>query len=35
MIARIVDIHEMGLNTQINVCIHKYIYSTDCMYTQT
>ena len=35
MIARIVDIHEKGINTQINVCIHKYNYSNNCTYTQT
>ena len=24
----------MGMSTHINVCIHEYKYSTNCMYTQ-
>ena len=28
-----VDIHEKGIITHINVCIHKYKYSNNCMYT--
>ena len=34
IITHIVDIHEKGIITQRNVCIHKYKYSHNCMYTQ-
>ena len=30
-----VDLHEKNLITQINVCIHKYQNSYNCMYTQS
>ena len=34
MFGHIVDIHEKSINTHLNVCIHKYKYSYNCMYTQ-
>ena len=35
IILHIVDIHEKGIITHIEVCIHKYKYSYTCLYTQT
>ena len=34
IVTDIVDIHEKGISTHINVCIHKNKYSFNCMYTQ-
>ena len=34
IVTDIVDIHEKGISTHLNVCIHKYKYSYNCMYTQ-
>ena len=34
IITQIVDIHEKGIITHINVCIHKYKYSYNCLNTQ-
>ena len=34
IILHIVDIHEKGIITHIEVCIHKYNYSYTCLYTQ-
>ena len=31
----IIDIHKKGIITHINVCIHAYKNSNNCMYTQT
>ena len=34
-IVDIVDIHENGTSTHLNVCIQNHIYSNICMYTKT
>ena len=34
IVPHIVDIHEKGIITHIEVCMQKYKYSYTCMYTQ-
>ena len=34
IVLHIVDIHEKGIITHIEVCMQKYKYSYTCMYTQ-